>query len=180
MVIKAKNGKQLLLSKFTLDDADNLASYFSLLCADSKSRYGPHLFDKQSVIDLYSGYDGYLGYIAREIGAATIIAYSIIKLGYLVQDADRMQSYGLILDSHTDTTFAPSVADAWQSCGVGNSLFDFIVNDLKPKGIRRIILWGGVQASNEKAVNYYQKHGFRTLGQFEHNGSNLDMILELL
>lgn len=179
MVITAKNGKQLFLSKFTLDDAETLATYFCLLSAESKSRYGPHLFDKQSIIDLYSTHEGYLGYVAREIGGTAIIAYSIVKMGYLTQDADRLRSYGLILDTHTDVTFAPSVADAWQSCGVGNNMFGFIVNDLKPKEILRIILWGGVQASNEKALNYYRKQGFRMLGQFEHNGNNLDMLLEL-
>lgn len=45
-------------------------------------------------------------------------------------------------------------------------------------GTKRIILWGGVQAGNEKAVSYYLKHGFRTVGQFEHNGNNYDMILD--
>jgi len=28
-------------------------------------------------------------------------------------------------------------------------------------------------------VNYYLKHGFKTIGQFDHNGNNYDMILEL-
>ena len=45
-------------------------------------------------------------------------------------------------------------------------------------GFRRTGLWGGVQCNNEKAVNFYLKHGFRILGQFEYNGWNYDMVLD--
>jgi len=58
-------------------------------------------------------------------------------------------------------------------------MFEYIRSHLQKDGIRRIILWGGVQAGNEKAVRYYLKHGFRTSGQFEHNGNNFDMILDI-
>jgi len=107
------------------------------------------------------------------------VAFSIIKRGYLEHDGYRLQSYGFVPDAITDCTFAPSVADHWQSLGVGNSLFHFLLADLKASGIKRIILWGGVQSDNQKAVNYYLKNGFIKLGQFEHNGLNDDMILEV-
>jgi diamine N-acetyltransferase len=179
MLIITKNGKQVLLRKFIMDDAARLAAYFSNLSVASKSRYGPHPFDKQSITDIYSGPGSYIGYIATEQGSDVFIAYSVIKPGYLEQDHDRLRSYGLTLHTDTDAAFAPSVADAWQSCGVGSSMLRFIFADLGHKGIRRVFLWGGVQAANDKAVNYYLKHGFKTIGQFDHNGNNYDMILEL-
>lgn len=85
-----------------------------------------------------------------------------------------------MLSNTSDCTFAPSVADAWQSCGVGNSLFQFILSSLKATEVKRIILWGGVQIDNEKAVNYYKKNAFKTLGQFYYNGENYDMVLDVL
>jgi ribosomal protein S18 acetylase RimI-like enzyme len=54
-----------------------------------------------------------------------------------------------------------------------------IVSDLSTTEIKRIILWGGVQMNNKIAVNYYNKNGFKTLGQFAYNGDNYDMIYEI-
>lgn len=156
---------------------NKLSHYLQNLGPDTINRFGPHGFDKQSISGLYQNSDLYSGYIAQHTETDEIIAYSIIKTGYLEHDSYRLQSYGLTLDAKTDCTFAPSVADQWQSQGVGNSLFHFMMPNLKAKGFRRIILWGGVQSSNWKAVNYYLKNGFIKLGQFEHNGMNDDMIL---
>ena len=179
MIIQTKNSRQVLLRKLTLDDIDQLSDYFQQLGAATVKRYGPHGFDKQSISALYQNPHEYSGYIALDIETSEVVAYSIIKRGYLEHDGYRLQSYGLTLDVKTDCTFAPSVADLWQSQGIGNSLFHFMVLDLKDKGIKRILLWGGVQSDNQKALNYYRKNGFITLGQFEYNGLNEDMILEI-
>jgi diamine N-acetyltransferase len=179
MIIKSKNNKQVLLQRLNTDDYDKLVDYFHCLSQDTVKRFGPHRFDKQSIVELYDHSADYKGYIAKDTETSEIIAYSIIKTGYLEHDCSRLQSYGLTPDNTTDCTFAPSVADAWQSMGVGNSLFNFILSCLKADGISRIILWGGVQSDNIKAVNYYIKNGFRIVGEFQYNGPNYDMILEL-
>ena len=179
MIIKSKNNKDVLLRKLTPGDFADLAGYLQNLSPDTVKRFGPHGFDIQSISDLHQDSGSYSGYIAIDAETSEIIAYSVIKTGYLEHDGYRLQSYGLTPDGRTDCTFAPSVADQWQSQGIGNSLFHFMMSDLKAKGCRRIILWGGVQSSNRKAVNYYLKNGFIKLGQFEHNGLNDDMILEI-
>lgn len=177
MIIKSKNSSNVLLRKLTSDDFDSLAGYLQNLGPETVRRFGPHGFDKQSISDLYQNPEEYYAYIALDTETSAIIAYSVIKTGYLEHDGYRLQSYGLTPDGKTDCTFAPSVADLWQSQGVGNSLFQFILNDLKTKGIKRIILWGGVQSDNTRAVNYYLKNGFKLVGRFEYNGPNDDMIL---
>jgi GNAT superfamily N-acetyltransferase len=179
MTMTTISGREVLFSVFELKDADQLTEYYEHLSELSRKRYGPHQFDKQSIIDLYGKRGGHQGYIAREPGSPTIIAYSIIRFGCLEHDLGRLKSYGLNMDVETDSVYAPSVADAWQSCGVGNSMFLFILEDLKRIGITRVILWGGVQADNEKAVGFYKKNGFQKLGEFEHNGNNIDMMLEI-
>jgi GNAT superfamily N-acetyltransferase len=179
MIIKAKNGRQVLLRKLIPADVGKLSDYFQHLGPDTLKRYGPHKFDKQLLTEIYQNPGDHTAYIALDIETSEIIAYSVIKKGFLEHDGYRLQSYGIIPDSTTDCTFAPSVADEWQSLGVGNSLFRFLLADLISNGLNRIILWGGVQSDNNKAVNYYMKNGFRILGQFEHNGQNFDMILEI-
>ena len=179
MIIQTKNNRQVLLRRLNAGDFDKLVDYFQRLSPDTIKRFGPHRFDKQSIVDVYEHSTEYKGYLAQDIDTSEIIAYSIIKTGYLEHDCSRLQSYGLTPDNKTDCTFAPSVADDWQSLGVGNSLFNFILSDLKADGIKRILLWGGVQSDNLKAVNYYVKNGFRIVGEFQYNGPNYDMILEL-
>jgi GNAT superfamily N-acetyltransferase len=179
MIIQSKNNRQVLLRKLTPDDIVTLTGYFQKLGPETLKRYGPHKFDRQSLVELYQNSTLYTAYIAEDIETSVIIAYSVIKAGYLEHDNFRLQSYGLALSHKTDCTFAPSVADEWQSLGIGNSLFQFMLSDLKVTGRKRIILWGGVQSDNQKAVNYYLKNGFRILGEFEYNGPNYDMILEI-
>lgn len=180
MLITTKDNRQVYLRKLQPTDFDKLFIYLQHLSEGTKRRFGPHLFDRRSIIDFYSTAEFYSGYIAIDIESTEIIAYAIIKIGYLEHDASRLQSYGITLNHSTDCTFAPSVADAWQSCGVGNSLFQFILSDLRAAEVKRIILWGGVQMDNEKAVNYYKKNGFKILGEFYYNGGNYDMVLDVL
>ena len=73
----------------------------------------------------------------------------------------------------------PPVAAGGLSCGTGKSMFQFILSHLKMTGIKRIILWGCVQADKNKAVNFYISTGFRTSGAFEYSGLNDDMIFEI-
>jgi diamine N-acetyltransferase len=179
MIIQTKDNRNVLLQKLTANDFEELSDFLLNLSQKSKKRFGPHSFDGKSIAEVYSDSARFKGYIARDAETLAIIAYSILKIGFLEHDSLRLRSYGLTLDSKTDCTFAPSVADSWQGIGIGNSLFSFIIADLKAIGIKRIILWGGVQCTNTRAVNYYLKNGFTTLGQFEYNGLNYDMICDI-
>ena len=179
MIFETKNNKQVILRKLNSKDFDNLFDYLQKLSRDTKRRFGPHPFDKQSIIDFYENAEIHLGYIAISFDTKEIVAYSIIKMDYLHHDSFRLQTYGMTLDSQIDCTFAPSVADEWQGCGIGNALFHFILSDLKCQQFKRIILWGGVQTDNSNAINFYKKNGFKTLGQFTYNGENNDMVLEI-
>lgn len=162
-----------------MHDIDNLFHYLQNLSSETRSRFGPHPFDKDSIAAFYNDSTDRIGYVAIDTETGDLIAYSIIKIGFLEHDRTRLESYGLTLENKHDCTFAPSVADAWQGCGIGSNLFHFIITDLKSKAINRIILWGGVQANNERAVVYYHKLGFKTLGQFQYNGENYDMSFDM-
>jgi GNAT superfamily N-acetyltransferase len=145
------------------------------LSPETKKKFEPHPFDKISISHFYQTNPYNLGYIAEDTSDGSVIAYAIIRLGYLEHDADRLRSFGFIPDHFTDVTYAPSVADDWQGLGIGYHLLQFIEEELKIMGRQRIILWGGVQQENEKAVRYYLKNGFMILGAFEYNGLNYDM-----
>lgn len=173
------NNIEVQLRKVRPEDVHPLAEYLSLLGPVTRIRFGPHGFDPDDLSSVYGPPSLYTGYIALEKQTQRIIAYAVVKKGFLAHDTHRLQSYGLILSEETDATFAPSVADDWQGRGLGVALFNYIKSDLSQQSIRRIILWGGVQASNAHAVGYYQKLGFTTLGAFEYQGSNFDMMLTI-
>ena len=104
-----------------------------------------------------------------------IMAYAIVLRGYTRGEHHRYQAYEGELNEQTDYTLAPSVADACQSQGIGSALYQYVEQELRKIGAQKIVLWGGVQLSNQRAVRFYLKHGFRTLAQFEYQGTNLDM-----
>jgi diamine N-acetyltransferase len=178
MLITTQNNQQVFLRELHPNDFDDLVIYLQNLTPQTKTRFGPHNFDKQSIIDLYIS-NKCIGYIAQDGITNKIIAYAIIKQGYLEHDSSRLNRYGIILNHNTDCTFAPSVADDWQSCGIGYALFNYIVLQLKNTQTKRMMLWGGVQKENDKAVNYYKKLGFYALGTFNYNGENFDMVFDI-
>jgi GNAT superfamily N-acetyltransferase len=73
------------------------------------------------------------------------------------------------------------VADAFQNQGVGSLLMARLIQIARRLGCKRMVLLGGTQAANHRAVHFYQKHGFRTVGTFEWPAGcdNYDMLLEL-
>jgi GNAT superfamily N-acetyltransferase len=167
------------LRRLSPEDFGILYDYLQNLSAESKKRFGPHSFERQAIADFYQHSEEHLGYVAIDNTTHEIIAYAILKIGFFEHDRFRLEGCGLKLDSRTDCNYAPSVADAWQGCGLGNAMFQQIKSDLSAKGIRRMILWGGVQSDNEKAIRFYRKNGFQTLGTFAYHGWNEDMILDI-
>lgn len=178
MQFQTKDNRQIFIRRLQKTDLNNLYSYLHNLSDETKRRFGPHSFDRHSLTEFYES-DCNLGFVAIAAETNEILAYSIIKIGFLEHDKYRLESYGLNLNNETDATFAPSVADLWQGFGIGKHLFDFILSNLENHKIQRIILWGGVQLDNHHAINYYKKIGFETLGQFTYNGENYDMIFRI-
>ncbi len=178
MIFTAKNKSTVLIRQLIVSDFSNLLVYLQELQPETRERFGPHLFNMKSIENLYHS-DSYAGFIALEKDSGNTIAYAILKKGYIEHDLSRLMNYGIVPNPSTDYSFAPSVADNWQSQGVGNALFQYILSVLLAEEARRIFLWGGVQASNQKALQYYRHLGFQTLGNFTHNGLNYDMVLEI-
>jgi diamine N-acetyltransferase len=175
MQVQVKNGQQITLQAFTLQDVNLLHQYLQQLSSTSKSRFGPHPFDVQALYEFYNS-PLHKGFVAKAVSTNTIIGYAIIKIGVVQHDKNRLEQYGLEINDDSDCSYAPSVADNWQGMGVGKKLFSFLCYYLQQQKVNRVFLWGGVQQSNTHAISYYQKNGFNTLGIFEYNGNNIDMM----
>ena len=176
--IQTKKG-HVLLRRLTTNDLDKLAEYLHEVSDEVKNHFGPHHFNKQAILEFYSWPHENIGFVAEDVANEAIIAYSIIKCGYLPHDKERWEAYGFDLDAIKCCTFAPSVTDNWQGIGIGKHMLQYILKELAVSGIQRVILWGGVQSDNTKAIRFYESFGFETVGSFEHFGSNYDMMLSV-
>ena len=178
MAIQLKDHREVELRRLVPGDLDNLFDYLQNLSQETKKKFGPHRFDRDSINEFHEYPDQNRGYIALWINTNIIVAYAVVKLSFLEHDSKRLQSFGLIPDQKTDCTFAPSVADQWQHFGLGKAMLNYVISNLISEGFQRMILWGGVQSDNEYARNYYLSAGFVIVGEFEYFGRNEDMILE--
>lgn len=181
MKIQVRDGRSVIIRSLQESDNESLYQYLQNLSPESRSRFGPHPFDRQTINDICEHPDQNIQrYIAFEWSASTIVAYMLIHQGMIDADKQRYAQRDQFFDPGITVTYAPSVADNWQSSGLGTAMINVIENELMNRGIRYIVLWGGVQATNLKAVNFYKKNGYQFLATFWYDHKdNHDMIKEL-
>lgn len=181
MKYNLKNGKAVEIRLLEPNDNEKLLDYFDQRFSnDSKSRFGPHAFDKETIHAICQEPGGeVIRYVAID-EENNIVAYMLIKQGMIEWDKNRYLTRQQTYEHNISVTFAPSVADEWQRTGLGSLMNDYIEDDLRKKNIKNIILWGGVQLTNEKAVNFYKKSGYQFIASFWHEGKdNFDMVKTL-
>jgi GNAT superfamily N-acetyltransferase len=178
-------GETLIFRPLAASDAAALGRYFLGLSEETRRRYAPHPFDQATADQLCATADPadtlrMVGVLGGGPGAP-IIAYLILVPGVDAAECGRYAAVGITLDEATDCTLAPSVADAWQSRGLGSRLLPELLRIARRLGKTRMVLMGGVQATNARAVHFYEKHGFRFVAPFEEPPGriNHDMILDL-
>ncbi len=180
---RLSSGESIAMRPLEADDAARLGDYFRSLSAETRARYGPHPFDQETadVICARIATDDVLRIIATVTtdGGTRIIGYFLLKLGVWESDSKRYDALGIPLDPDTDCTLAPSVSDDYQNQGLGSILMRHVLQIALRIGRKRVVLWGGVQATNARAVHFYTKSGFRKVGEFFNDKPNDDMILDL-
>lgn len=178
MTALTKQNKPVELRRYTAQDLEHLLTYLQQLSPATARRFQPHSFHPEEVLNFYNHHE-HEAWIAVDTATQKIIAYTVLKKGYLHHDYPRLQQYGVDISYDHCYTIAPSVTDEWQSTGVGQLLFNCVLDELKNRNVKQLILWGGVQTDNIKASHFYQKNGFCSLGHFQYNGLNEDMLLTL-
>jgi GNAT superfamily N-acetyltransferase len=179
------HGAPVMFRLVTANDARILGDYFLSLSEDTKRRYGPHPFDRATAEHLCATTDP--AQTLRMIATTSsgpdeqVIAYFILVLGIHDFDAEHYAKLNLPLNAETDCTLAPSVSDAHQSHGLGSILMRQLKVIARQVGRKRMVLWGGTQGTNERAIHFYHKHGFVTVGTFDQPPGflNYDMIMDL-
>ncbi|MCC7264054.1 MAG: GNAT family N-acetyltransferase [Candidatus Latescibacteria bacterium] len=182
--IQLSSGEPALLRPLQRDDAHRLGPYFINLSAETRRLYAPHAFDQETADRICAELDSSqaLRLLAtRGSGAAEeVIGYFILVFGVHEGDRKRYEQLGIGLDGTTDCTLAPSVADVYQSTGLGSIMLEHLYQIARNCGRKRMVLWGGVRQDNPRAVHFYRRFGFVEKGQFPAGGvDNYDMIAPL-
>ncbi len=165
------DGTPVLFRPLGPDDAGIPGEYFLGLSEETRRRYGPHPFDQATADQLCANIDP--GHTLRmigildEAGRPRVVAYIILLLGITEGDRAHYARNGIALDPDTDCTLAPSLADAYQNRGWGTVMMRHLIDVARRLGRRRMALMWGTQATNSRAIRFYEKLGFRHIATFE-------------
>jgi diamine N-acetyltransferase len=171
---------QIRLLKF--DDSELLYEYCNGLSDLTKSKFVPHGFDKETIENICRniGKDDSFRFVAITTDTEQIIGYFIAKNGMSENDKTRFFQNKTHLIPEECCSIAPSVADDYQGSGLGKAFFKFMIDYLREHQKHHLILLGGVQKENEKAIGFYRKMGFQEAGEFDRNGVlNLNMWMKI-
>jgi GNAT superfamily N-acetyltransferase len=168
----------VVLRSLRADDTDRLAAYFEALTPATTTRFQPHPLTR-----------GQAGIVCGAVGSPEsalrlvlehdngVIGYFILELTVRSDDAARYAAQGITLEAGRDLLFAPSVADAWQDRGLSSLAMPHLIALARQAGARSLVLMGGTQATNARAIRFYEKFGFEHRGGYQTDVWNHDMRL---
>ena len=165
------SGLQVTFRPLTPSDSAALGRYFVGLSEKTTSLYGPHPFNQETADRLCAEIN--YAEIIRFVAALTdgsLIAYFILQLNVPEGEQQRYQARGVILDPQAGCLVAPSVADSYQSQGIGSPLMLHVQQVARRLGKKHMLLMGGVYDHNARARHFYQKTGFQAIGTFTSPG----------
>ncbi|UFH53824.1 GNAT family N-acetyltransferase [Spirosoma sp. KNUC1025] len=179
--VQLAQNESVTIRLLTPADAPELMNYVDGLSEKTRSYFAPHPFDWGTIQHICNTLDltQVIRLVATPVNSTQIIAYVLLMSGATASDTARYQAAGIQLDTETDCSLAPSITDAYQSRGLGGQLLQKALEIAQAMGKKQVILWGGVQADNEQAFGFYRKYGFITIADFDRNGLNYAMCLQL-
>ena len=124
-----KHNKPVTLRQLNGDDLEPLLHYLHQLSPATVRRFQPHPFYRTELINFYQHHE-HEAWVAVDPSSETIVAYTVLKKGYLHHDYPRLQQYGVDISYDDCYTIAPSVTDEWQSEGVGQLLFNYVLGEM--------------------------------------------------
>jgi diamine N-acetyltransferase len=181
--ISLPSGERLVFRPLKQEDSSLLADYFVGLSAETRRRFGPHPFTAEQAAILCAQID--YGKVIRLLAVTDnaqkpqAVAYFILGLELNALDGERYRARGMELDRASACSIAPSVADHWQGRGLGTMVMARTLALASGLGRKKALLQGGVQATNLRAIQFYEKFGFCMAGSFSTTVENHDMVLDL-
>ncbi|MEW6751211.1 MAG: GNAT family N-acetyltransferase [Candidatus Latescibacterota bacterium] len=175
---------RLVLRLLRPTDAGLLGRYLEGLSLATRQLWAPHAFDRDTAARLCAELVvarslRFVGEMSRQ-DEPELVAYFIVALEGRPSELQRYSDRGQHLQPSLTCLLAPSVADCYQSQGLGSLIMPPLLETARSLGRRYMVLMGGVQARNLRAIRFYEKFGFRRMGDFVvRDLDNHDMMLDL-
>jgi diamine N-acetyltransferase len=182
--VNCAHGGTAVFRPLETGDVAPLEEFLSSLSNETRRFWNLESYDRSAAAELCAAIGRYdkLRFVAQEAAAPfRLLASFEFSFGIPRGDAERFRSYSITLSETSDCRFAPCVRDALQGSGLANALMPLAIDIARRFGKSRIILWGGVDSENRRAIRFYEKHGFTALGRtWSSDGrETIDMILHL-
>jgi GNAT superfamily N-acetyltransferase len=166
------------LRTLSAQDSSALAEYFERLSDESRKRFQPHPLTREHA--------AYLSALAHDtatrfvlLSGDSIIGYFILESEMSVHEAGRYAAHGIELTSERDILFAPSILDEYQNHGLASLVMPKLLEWAKERHAKSLVLMGGTQETNGRAIAFYEKFGFQKHGGYHTEMFNHDMRLVL-
>ncbi len=149
------------------DDTASLHSFFEA-CGETTARFYSIPEDRAALALSHCAsiarYDKLR--LVLELDSGELVALFEFSTDLVEGDVQRYQSYGLKLFPGADIRYGLCVRDDHQGRGIASSVHPNVMRVARGVGADRVILWGGVKASNRAGLRFYRRHGFQEAGSF--------------
>ncbi|MFF8512797.1 GNAT family N-acetyltransferase [Streptomyces sp. NPDC015492] len=180
--VTGRGGAVATLRLLEARDAARFGDFLDALSDATRRRFAPHPLDRDAARRICADLDdgGSWRFVLTDPQDDSVMAYLLVQFLIPQDEKARYARAGWVLEDGKDCRIAPVVADHLQGCGWGTELLEGVIDALGRRGCRRVVLFGGTQASNHRAIRAYEKAGFVPVGAFDERGvANVDMGLSL-
>ena len=180
--IQTQLGEDLTLRPLQHSDIEKLTTFLKNLSPGTRKLSTFDSYDSvtaKELCDAISKYDKLRFVLENQ--SKEIIGLIEFTLDIPENVLEQYKGYGIDLDIDNTCRFGPTLADYYQSKGLGSLLFPIVIKIVELLDKKYIILYGGVFTDNTRAIKYYEKHGFRVVGRCtdENGRESVDMILNI-
>ncbi len=165
------HGRMRLIRPLRPRDGERFSRFLSALSRDTRRFFAPHGLEWQDGQQLVAELDPSqvlrLLLLDKSGPEEEVLGYLILQMGLAAHEAERFACYGIEYDPELCVSLAPVVAEGWQSQRLPAPLLKQALHLRRELRRHAVILTGGVQAANRRAVHFYSRHGFHRLGSFE-------------
>ncbi len=166
------------LRSLAAQDSMLLARYFAELSEETKTRFQPHPLTAEKARDITRNPHESTFRLVLFHGTR-ICGYFILEAEMSIHEKTRYAEHGIELESGLDVLFAPSILDEYQNTGLASSVMPHLLDLARRINARSLVLMGGTQETNARAIAFYEKFGFKRFGGYSTEMFNHDMRLVL-
>jgi GNAT superfamily N-acetyltransferase len=170
-----EDGRIVTLRWLQPTDGAALFDFFERFPAESKAFFAPHGFDLETCKGVCRQSSDHFHALVADFNGM-IVAYFILSLVVHSSDLERMPS----LDADTTVSVAPSVSPEFRGTGIAVEMMQRLFERARQAEKKRAVLMGGMSVTNERALAYYYKCGFKMIGEWGSDPLKYDMALDLV